>query len=271
MHALDLGLGDGVVVVGGGAKGGGVLGDDFAERHAQRLPGEDLDVLLNVAGLGLREAHDELEKVLGRRLLLGHSQRVVALQVAPDAVLLFNGELAVDQLLQQVDGVHAGDDALALLVPVDARHARHAGLVVLKRQRHKLHLDDRVLLDALELHQPAPLGPLLVAPVAAHVSDFALNVQLGSCRHMRRRRCRGLHVALVRLLARVAHVRDLGVVLKLVVRVVVHWWRGWRLSRGACSYHRGRAMGRPGRGRGGGHRGRVAGPEKAGSVVVVVA
>ena len=63
------------------------------------LPREDLDVLLNVARLRVGEAHNDFEELFAVGFALGDSLRVESLEVAADAVLLFDGEAHCDQLL----------------------------------------------------------------------------------------------------------------------------------------------------------------------------
>lgn len=84
-------------------------------RH--NLPRKDLDVLLNVPGFGIRETHDDFEKLLAVRFRLRHRQWPKALEIPTDAILLFNRKTDRDQRLEQVNRVHARDKAFFLLFP----------------------------------------------------------------------------------------------------------------------------------------------------------
>ncbi len=54
--------------------------------------------------------------------MLADGGRAEALEVAPDAVLLLDGELAVGEALEEVDDVDGGDVARVVLRAVDARY-----------------------------------------------------------------------------------------------------------------------------------------------------
>ena len=153
---------------------GRVLADDLLERVREHLPGEDLDVLLDVARLRSREAHDDLEELLAVGLALGHRQRPEALEVAPDAVLLLDREAHRDERFEQVDRVDARDVALALLLPPDAADADAVRGPLLRGDGLEGGVDGAAVLSPLELHEP-PLGlPLVDGPVLRHRVEVAL-------------------------------------------------------------------------------------------------
>ena len=81
---------------------------------------EDLDVLLDDAGLGYREIHEGLEK-------LGHPRsrnggRVQELEVASDAALLLGSKLGLSDVLDESDHVHGGVPCFMSLLAVYARN-----------------------------------------------------------------------------------------------------------------------------------------------------
>ena len=86
----------------------------------ENLPGEDLDILLDVSRLGVRETHNTFEEVFAVSLGLGDCQGTESFQVAADSVLLFHGEANSHESLQEVYCVDTCDKALFLLFPVDA-------------------------------------------------------------------------------------------------------------------------------------------------------
>ncbi|KAK5633736.1 hypothetical protein RRF57_009450 [Xylaria bambusicola] len=106
-----------------------VFRNDLLQCRPQYLPGKYLDILLDIPGLRGGEAHNSLEELLAFGLRLTDGQRPKALQVAADAVLLLNAEPVRrhDELFEKRDSVDARDEALALLVPVDAANANTVG------------------------------------------------------------------------------------------------------------------------------------------------
>lgn len=112
-----------------------VFANDLLQSARQILPVEDLDVLLDIAGLGIREGHDDLEELLAIGLPLGNRQRAEALQVPPYPILLLYRKPSRHQLFQQVDGVDAGHETLVLLLPVNAADADALGGPVFRCNR----------------------------------------------------------------------------------------------------------------------------------------
>jgi hypothetical protein len=90
---------------------GAVFSNNLLERSLERLPREDLDVLLDIAGLWVREAHNELEELLAIRLDLGNGLWVETLEVTSNAVLLLHAKPAwcCNKLFQEVDSVDGGN------------------------------------------------------------------------------------------------------------------------------------------------------------------
>lgn len=66
----------------------------------QYLPGEHLDVLLNITRLGIGETHDNFEEWFAIRPRLGDCEGAKAFEVATDAVLLLDGKANVYELFQ---------------------------------------------------------------------------------------------------------------------------------------------------------------------------
>lgn len=82
-----------------------VFPDNLLQRRAKDTPWEHLDILFNIPRLRIRERHDELEEILGARLVLGNRDGPEPLEIPPDSVLLLDRESQADQCLEQVDGV----------------------------------------------------------------------------------------------------------------------------------------------------------------------
>jgi hypothetical protein len=79
---------------------------DLIETSFERTPWEDFDVLLDAAGPGYRETHDELEK-------LGHGKSrdgsgPYELEVASVATLIFAWALPVSDVLDESENFHGG-------------------------------------------------------------------------------------------------------------------------------------------------------------------
>ena len=84
-------------------------------------PWEHLDVLFDVAWLGLGHPHDLVEEGDDRLLLgLGDGERIEALQVATDPIPILDVEVHRQQLLHQVDHVHTRYVKVIGVLPVDA-------------------------------------------------------------------------------------------------------------------------------------------------------
>lgn len=160
---------------------GAVLGDDLLERRGQDLPGEHLDVLLDVAGLGISEAHDHFEEILRVALGFADRQRLEALEVAPDAVLLLDREAVGcrHELLEEMYRVDRGDEALLPVVPPDAADADAVRRPLVHRHGPERRREPAARLCLLE-DDDAPLVLILLGgPVGRHVLQVALDVQHG--------------------------------------------------------------------------------------------
>ena len=118
----------------------------------QDLPGKDLDVLFDVARLGVREAHDSFEEVLAVGLRLGDSQRSETFQVTPDAVFLFNSEADRNKGLQKEDGVNACDKAFLFLFPPDATDGDAVGGSILWSDALEVGMNCAAILTPGELN-----------------------------------------------------------------------------------------------------------------------
>lgn len=66
----------------------------------KNLPREDFHVLFNVARLGIRKAHDDLEEFFAVRLSFRDSQRTEAFEIAPNAILLLHREPNANKRLE---------------------------------------------------------------------------------------------------------------------------------------------------------------------------
>lgn len=114
-----------------------ILSNDLLESRLKNLPGKHLDVLLDIAGFGVGEAHDDLEKLLAVGLGLGHGLGVESFQVSTNTVLLLDTETGWrgNELLQKIDSVDRCDIAFALLSPPYARNADTVGWSVIDAYR----------------------------------------------------------------------------------------------------------------------------------------
>lgn len=79
---------------------------DLLEASFERIPWESFDVLLDAAGLGYREIHEELEK-LGQRCSRD-SSGLYELEVAPVATLINGCALPVSDELDEFEYLYGG-------------------------------------------------------------------------------------------------------------------------------------------------------------------
>lgn len=161
-----------------------IFANDLLQSRGEDAPREDLDILLNVPGLGVGEAHDELEELLAVLLGLGDGRRAESLQVATNAVLLFHREAHRHESLEQLDGVDTGDVALSLLRPPDAADTDTIWRALFRTNRLESSGDDTARLTASELHQATLDIPLFRGPVVDHSVEVAVDLEhrLGVCR-----------------------------------------------------------------------------------------
>ena|ERR1700722_9593995 len=92
----------------------------LVQRRREQLPLEYFQIFLNVPRFRLWEIHDPLEEGLEARAVFGNCDGPEAFEVSPDAVLLFNLEAGVNELLEQVDDVHGSDEELLCLLALHA-------------------------------------------------------------------------------------------------------------------------------------------------------
>ena len=142
-------------------------------------PWKDLDVLLNVARLGMREAHDDLEEFFTLGLGLGHRCRSEAFEIAADAVLLLDSETNTNQSLKQVDGVDRSHVVLFLLLPQDAADGDAAWSSVLRSHWCEVGIDGATILAALELDQASASINFFIIPVLGHGVKVTSELQVG--------------------------------------------------------------------------------------------
>jgi len=119
---------------------------------SQNLPWKDLDVIFDVARLGVGEAHDCFEEVLAFGLGLGDDQWFEAFQVTPDAVSLFNSEADCKKGLQKEDRVNARDEAFHFLLPPDAADRNAVGVSILGSDALEVGMNCAAILTPGELN-----------------------------------------------------------------------------------------------------------------------
>lgn len=154
-----------------------VFADDLLQGHRQDLPGEDLDILLDVTRFGIGESHDDLEELLAIGLSLGHGEWSEPLQVATNAVLLLDCEASGYKLLKEVDGVDTGDKALVLLLPPDATDAHTVVWSLVDCHGSKCRRDCATRLRSLEVYDSSLGIPLFHGPVLGHGVQVSLYFQ----------------------------------------------------------------------------------------------
>jgi hypothetical protein len=145
------------------ARTNAILSYDLLEGRLENLPWKHLDILLDVAGFGVGEAHNNLEKLLAVRLGLGYGLRMESFQVATNTVLLLNAETGWcgNKLLEKIDSVDRCDIAFTLLSPPYARNADTVRWSVVDAYRLTGGVNGRSFLCLAEEDNPATIGPLL--------------------------------------------------------------------------------------------------------------
>lgn len=156
-----------------------VFRDDLLEGLSQNLPGEHLDILLDVAGLGVRECHDDLEELLALCLGLADCLWAETFQIATDPVLFLDREPVGrgDKLLQQVDSINTSDKALILLRVVDAADANAVRRALIHSHGFEGGCQGRSCLRLLEHHDPPAVLPLFLVPTSCHRIKISCNLQ----------------------------------------------------------------------------------------------
>ncbi len=145
-----------------------VFGQYLSQSLTEQMPREHLQILLDIARPRLGELHDGLEKPLKAVLMLRHRYWAEALQIAPDAVLLFDGEFVVGELLEEVYDIDRGSEEFLRLLAVDTRNDGVGFVVVLLAEGFAGDEEISALLEFVELDETSPLSELLVGPVRAH-------------------------------------------------------------------------------------------------------
>lgn len=119
---------------------------------SKNLPWKDLDILFDVARLGVREAHDGFEEVFAFGLGFGDRQWSEAFQVTPDAVFLLNSEADSNKGLQKKDSVNACDEAFLFLFPPDATDRDAVGRSILWSDALEVGMNCTAILTPGELN-----------------------------------------------------------------------------------------------------------------------
>ena len=135
---------------------------------AENLPWEDLDILLDIPGLGIGEAHDDLEEFFTVCFAFGDCFRMESLEIATNAILLFDGEAQSYQLLEQLYRVYASGKTFLSLFPPNAADAYAVWLPVFWCDWSKFRINGALVLRSCELHKSALRRPLLRCPVLRH-------------------------------------------------------------------------------------------------------
>jgi hypothetical protein len=156
-----------------------VFPDDLLQGVAKNLPGEDLDILLNVAGLRVREAHDDLEELFAVLLGLGNRKRAEAFEVSADSILLLNGKTNPDERFKQVDSIHTCHETLILSFPANAADANAVWRALLRSYRLEISVDGASSLSSGELHETALNNLLIFAPALSHAIQIATELENG--------------------------------------------------------------------------------------------
>ena len=165
----------------GGRRRSAVLGDDFLEGLPENLPGENLDVFLDVPRFGVAKTHDNPEEVGALRLCLAHCQGVETFEVASDPVLFLNGKPSRSghKLLKQVDGVDRRHIAFLLLGPPDTANAGAVRGTFADADRTERHLELTPVLRSLEQDDAPLVLPLFLIPVLRHAIQVAVDLESG--------------------------------------------------------------------------------------------
>ena len=129
-----------------------VFAYDFLQGVRQNFPRENLHVLLDIARFGSGESHDSFEEFFAVGLGLGYGEGPEAFQVSANAVLFLHCETNPDKRLQEINGVHTGDEAFILAVPEDAADADTIGGTFLEGDRLEIGMNGATALSPSELH-----------------------------------------------------------------------------------------------------------------------
>lgn len=140
----------------------------LSQRLAKQVPREHLKILLDIARPRLGELHDALEEPLKTVLMFRHGHRAKTLQIAPDAILLFDGKFVVSELLEEVYDIDGGRKEFLGFPTIDTRNDGVGFLVVFLHEGFAGDEEVSTLLEFVELDESPPLGELFVAPSRAH-------------------------------------------------------------------------------------------------------
>lgn len=161
----------------GGSVAGRILANDLLECHRQDLPREDLDVLFDIPRLRIGEAHDNLEEVLTVRLALGHCERLEALEVPSNTILLFDSEASSNERFQKQDRVDARDKCLFLLLPPDAVDGAGVIFPFVLTDHLEAGMDVIALLLPLEDDDLTHCRQFLLRPDIGHFVEVTLEME----------------------------------------------------------------------------------------------
>lgn len=145
-----------------------IVAKDLLEGLLEVAPGEHLETLVNVAGLGVGVAHDMSVKVLPLTFVLLESGRLEALEVTTDTVLLLGRVARGHEAFEEVDCVYRGEEALGPCFVPETRDDNHVGLPVALLDRLERCMDCSSHLAASELDKAAAILPHLVGPTHKH-------------------------------------------------------------------------------------------------------
>ena len=156
-----------------------IFANDLFEGRSQDLPGEDLDVFLDVTGLRIREPHDNFKELFAVELRFRNSHGPKPFQIPTNAVLLFNREPYSDKGLQKVDGINAGNETFIPLFPPYAADDNAFRWSIIESSGGEVCVDGATILRAPELHETSLGGPFFSTPALSHQVQIGVELQDG--------------------------------------------------------------------------------------------
>ncbi len=122
----------------------------YADVFANDLPVQALNILLNDAWLRCRKPNNDLEEVPAICFSLRYSKRLETFRCD----FFFDSEAHSDQRLQEVDGIHACDEALNFTFPENTANENAVWCPFLRGGRLEIGIDDdEACLGLFEPHQ----------------------------------------------------------------------------------------------------------------------